>query len=490
MDILNFEGKTYLCNGSEFLKFNGTTFSTLYIDPPSSAGITAVQGASGNLEEGTYRYKFAWRTNELGAKRGLDRDESSPSDAIEITIAADKQIDLSNLPSQLNYNLVIYRWRLGTGDLYYQVTEITDSASSYSDNLTYWELGKTTTPSDYIAPPIPKHLEIFNNNLFIFGIKNWEGYDSSVLDNYVFYSDNLRFSGWKRAFIIIVGRTDDKVMNGKVLGDSLLIYTKSTIERIEGTGALAYRQSISNAATGLAAEWALVNTVKYGHLFLGSDRRLHLFNGFYLLNVPSLHKMDGLFDKNSDHIHRMNWSQREKCQLTFFDDMARLAYPSGDSAIADKVLNMDFKYYPDIRFTVGDYEATNFYADENNNILYVGDSDGNIKEVEGADTYSAPHYKSKDLDDGDIHVLLDYDSKDKEISATINIDGQFNSTIIAKKAGRKKVDEIALSFTSPSEGNRISVEYEWDEPSEDVVIYDHEIGLKKSGNTNDSNSKL
>jgi hypothetical protein len=481
MDILNFEGKSYLCNGSEFLKFNGTTFSTPYIEPPSSAGITATEGTSGNLEEGKYRIKFAWRTSELAAKQGLDRDESPPSVAIEVTISADKQIDYGNLPSQTNYNLVIYRWRLGTGNLYREVTEITDEATSYSDNLTYWELG-STTPNDYETPPIPRHLVVFNNNLFIFGISSWEGYDSSILDNYVFYSDNLRFSGWSRKFIIIVGKTDDRVMNGMVLGETLLIYTKKTIERIVGTGALAYGQSTSTAATGLAAEWALVNTAKYGHLFLGSDRRLHLFNGLLLLKVPALHKMDGLFDKNSDHIHRMNWSQRDKCRLTFFDDMARLAYPSGDSPIADKVLNMDFKYYPDIRFTISDYEATNYYADEINNILYVGDSDGNIKEVEGADTYLAPFYKTKDFDNGDIHadedyeeLLLDYDSKGKDISASIKIDDQLNSIIIANKDGREVVERTDLSFKSSAEGKRISVEYEWNAPNDDVVIYDQKL---------------
>lgn len=441
----------------------------------------------GNLRVGDYRYIFTWRVNLLSALAGDDRGESPPYkdpttnelDPIIFKLDLPGEIKLSGLPTQDGHNLVIWRWEIGMGNEYRELKEIKNESTTYKDTKVFHELGDGIRSLLYETPPIPRHIKMFNKTLILMGITSWLTMPLKVLDNYGLWSDDRRLSGYSRLFHAVIGKTDDRLMNGEVLGNNFYFYTKTTIERFAGVNARSYRQQKTRATTGLAAEWALVDTTAYGHLFLGSDRRLHLFNGVTLLTITALAKMDDLFAKDSTHPHRMNWEARSACRLSFFDDMARLAYPSANSGRVDKVLNMDFSKYPNIRFTISDYGATCFSADVVNFALYAGNMDGEIIKVEESDKYLPVTLRTRDFDFENVHkrkdfekINLDYDSKGKDIACDIYIDDQLNTTIIANKNGRQVKESTDKSFESPNDGDRVAIEFSWDEPDTDVVIYD------------------
>jgi hypothetical protein len=482
MDAVNYEGNVYLCNGAEFLKYDGSDFSTPFITAPDAG--SAAQGADGDLPKGKYYYVLTWKPSANNPLKPLDRDESPPSDSFNVTIKSNKKISLSSLPTQSGYNLVIYRWMLGQGSEYREVTEITDSSTTYTDNLTYWELGLAIKTEEYETPPIPKHISLFRNNLFASGIKSWQSLSGTVLDNYLFYSDDRRLSGWSPYFLFNIGETDDKIMNHAVIGDVLAVYTRTSIKRIEGYSAASYVLKDSNATTGLAAEYALTSISPLLHLMLGSDRKLYFFNGIDLVTNEQLRKVDYLFEKNSTHPYRINWDEREKCRLTYFNKVARLAYPSYGQTENDKVLNMDFSKAGIIKFTISNYSATCFYADKINHVLYMGNTSKQLKEVEGdVNNFLSPVVKTKDFDEADIHELktynkinVDYDSKGENISCAFIVDGQTNNTVNINKDGREE-KEIIDASPKENEGNRIALQLSWPAGKKDISVYDWEYIL-------------
>lgn len=491
MSAVNYRGTVYVANGNAFLKsVDGRTWSTPFVRAPSITGVTIAEHADpGVIPAGTYRYKQTY-VQETTALQKLHRDESPPSALVEITtVTADKKITLDNLPSSTGYNLLLYRNELGSAE-WREVVEITDGSTSYTDNFRFADLGEILTTELYETPPIPKIIKKFNNNLFLMGIQSWQGLSLSILDNFAFYSDDMRFSAYSPLFRFDVGSTDDKLMNGEVGGDNFYFYTKAGITMVTGVNAREYRQRSTHAFTGLAATWALVNTVGYGHLLLCSDRKLRIFNGFSYLQNEDLRKMDALFEENSSYPYAMNWTQREKCRLMFFNQTAYLAYPSGSNTENDKVLKMDFRYFPRIRFTIDDYPVSAWYADQINHLLYLGNASGEVREAGKASTYLPVTWKGKDWDGGDIHALktygkgrIDYDSKGKDIALTLTVDDQANNVITLNKDGRHLRDKPFRSFSSPGQGYRAAMQFKWDEPDKDIVVYDAELSVSKEKKT-------
>ncbi len=79
-----------------------------------AAGVIATAGAGGSLAAGAYQYKIAF-VDSSGY-------ESTPSQAINVTVGANGQVSLTNLPSSgsANYsNVNIYRTTAGGTDLFY-----------------------------------------------------------------------------------------------------------------------------------------------------------------------------------------------------------------------------------------------------------------------------------------------------------------------------------------------------------------------------------
>jgi hypothetical protein len=497
MVAFNQEGFAYLCNGVEYLRFDGSEYTSAFIDAPDSSGVTVTETTGGLLPQGTYHYLITSQDNSNTGMPGQNRGESPPDSlvgaaSITITLTGDnKRVSFAGLPSADDTNIIIYRWELNQGFEFRQVTEITDKASTFIDNIPAGQLGPILKTQEYATPPIPKHITMFNSTAMLMGIRSWQGQPTTTLDNYLFWSDNRRvFGGYDPFFLAIigVGGSDDRIMNGDSLGLNFYTYTQAGVFGLGGTQALQYLQFPTMATTGLAAEFALTNVITLGHLILGSDRRLHIFNGTIFNDPASLRKMDELFSEESSHIHRMNWSARDKCRMVFFDGIARLAYPSVDSTENDKVLNMDFRRFGEnqnIIFTITDKPVTAFFADEVNNQLLMGNADGEIREVEKADTYLSPRWDSKDFDGGDINadkiynkVRLDTNTQGKDVNLLLFIDDQGRGTPTVNKSSRRSKFSTFKSYQIPNKGTRSSFSLRWDHPKFDVTFFDYEVHMR------------
>lgn len=499
MQVIKFEGNAYLTNGVEFLKFDGSTFVTPFIDPPDSSSIVLDESAgAGNLEAGIYSYVFTYRPKDLAFLSAYDQEESPPSAAIEVTIVADKEIDLSVLPISTLYNLIIYRQKLGEGSEYREVTQMSSDATTFTDNLLFHQLGEDILKTAlYVTPPVPRHISLHNRNLFMSGITSWPNSNISqtILDNYMLVSDDGRISGWPKFALDIIGQTGDKIMNHLPLTENaLLVYTKEKIRKITGYNLLTYRQESTYSPIGLAAEWPLADTVQFGHLILGSDRRINLFDGNSIIGDArnQFKRIDAVFAKFSEYPHRINWDEREKTRMSFYDGIGYLAYPSHDSTVNNRVLRMDMRSPRDIVFTISDWETTWMFPDFGNSIFYMGDSDGGIKEVEAdPDNYRAVTHQGKDEDGGDIindknfkELRADYSSPNTTVTAKLYVDDILNNTIeldkSVNKTARGIVDSQSKSFVSLNKGKRSSVEFSWPATTEKVVVYDASIEINKT----------
>lgn len=498
MQVIKFEGNAYLTNGVEFLKFDGSTFVTPFIDAPSSSSIVLAEGGAGNLEAGIYSYVFTWRPKDLAFLSAYDQEESPPSAAREVTITADKEIDLSVLPTSALYNLIIYRQKLGEGSEYREVVQMSSNGTTYTDNLLFHQLGEDILKTAlYVTPPIPRHISLHNRNLFMTGITSWPDSNISltILDNYLLVSDDGRISGWPKFALDIIGQTGDKIMNHLPLTENaLLIYTKKQIKKITGYNLSTYRQESTYSPIGLAAEWALADTVQFGHLLLGSDRRINIFDGNSIIGDArnQFKRIDAIFTKFSEYPHRINWDERERTRMSFYDGIGYLAYPVHDSTENNRVLRMDMRSLRDIVFTISDWETTWLFPDSGNSVFYMGDSSGNIKEVEAdPDNYRAMTHQSKDEDNKDIiadknfkELRVDYSSPNTTVTAELYVDDALNNTVefdkSVNKTTRGTVDSQSKSFASPNKGKRASVEISWPATTEKVTVYENLIEINKA----------
>lgn len=495
MDVIKFEGNAYLTNGVEFLKFDGSTFVTPFIDPPSSSGISLADGGAGNLEAGIYSYKYTWRPKDLAFLSAYDQEESPPGvTAKEITIIDGRQITHSSLPTNSLYNLIIYRQKLGEGSEYREVTQISGDATTYTDNLFFQQLGEDILKTDlYVTPPVPRHISLHNRNLFMSGITSWpdSNISKTVLDNYLLVSDDGRMSGCPKFALDIIGETDDKIMNQMPLTENYLcVYTKEKIKKITGQNLLSYRQEPTYAPVGLAAEWVLADTVMYGHLILGSNREVNVFTGDFIDNDArkQFKKVDAIFAKFSEYPHRINWDEREKCRMSFFNGIGYLAYPTHDSTSNNRVLRMDMRSPDNIIFTISDWATTWMFPDKGNNIFYMGDSLGNIKEVEGdPDNYRAVTHQGKDEDNKDIiadknfdEMRIDYSSPNDSITAEMFVDDASNRSVSFNKTSRAAVDREAKTFGAQNQGKRASIKLSWPASQNKIVVHDVSIEINKA----------
>jgi hypothetical protein len=500
MSAVNWLGNCYLCNGFSFLRFNGTTFSTPFVTAPDTSSIAGSQTASGKLPAGNYKYKFtrAEYSQVFGVER---RDESPPGETVlEVELDADnKKITHSNLPANsTTTSLVIYRLREDSAGTYQFVAEISDGSDSYVDNIVEAELGESLVTDLYETPPIPRQLMVFNGNLYLMGLTEWQDQNTQIIDNVVFFSDDRRFSGYSADFHDVIGKTDDVVMNGLIVSENAYIFTQANVFRHIGTNARNYQQRSTRSFTGLAARNVLVNTITYGVLFLGSNRRLDVFDGSEIRDVPALRKVDRIFERNSTYEHAINWSAREQCKLTYFDQMARLAYPSGNSIVNDRVLNLDFKPWPDIRISISSYEVTAWFADNQDFVLYAGNSNGELKELNHGELRLSPTYELGQLDLGDIHqrkdwekVLLDFDSKGVDVAVQVEIDDVVAKPMTFNKTSRGIVKNPLTSTnedfktigseTNKLNGKRATASITWPAGSDNVTIYDFDITAKNAG---------
>jgi hypothetical protein len=328
------------------------------------------------------------------------------------------------------------------------------------------------------------------------GIVSWPDSDISqtILDNRLLVCDDRRPSGWPKNALDIVGQTGDKIMNHLPLADNaLLVYTKSTIRKITGHNLLTYRQASTFSPIGLAAEWALTDTKQYGHLILGSNRRINLFDGNSIIDNArnQFKRVDAIFEKFSEYPHRINWDEREKCRMSFFDGIGYLAYPSHDSAVNNRVLRIDLRSPSNIIFNISDWETTWMFPDIANNVFYMGDSSGNLKEVESdPNNYRSVTHRGKDEDGGDIiadktysKAQVDYSAPNTKITAKLYVDDELNNTVefdkSVNKVKRGTVDPLPKSFGELSKGKRASVELSWPATNEKIAVYDVSIDFSK-----------
>lgn len=494
MQVIKFEGAAYLTNGDEFLKTtDGISYGTPFIEAPDISGITLSEDGAGNLAAGIYVYVYTFRPKASQFLTAYNQEESPPSVEKRITITDSKQIDHANLPTSSEFNIIVYRRFLGEGSEFRQAIQIENDSTTFSDNLFFHELGEDILKTEqYATPPIPRHISLHNRNLFMTGITSWpdSNIPVTILDNYLLVSDDGRISGWPKFALDILGETGDKIMNHKPLTENaLLVYTKEKIKKVTGRFLLEYESVETFSPVGLAAEWALTDTVQFGHWFLGSNRQLNLFDGDSIIKEAreQFKRIDAIFSKFSNYPHRINWAEREKSRMAFFDGIGYFAYPVVDSTVNNRVLKADMRSPRNIVFTLSDWETTWLFPDIGNNIFYMGNSNGNIKEVEGdGDNFRAVTHQTKDVDGGDVvapktyrEIRADHASSGTTVTAKLYIDDTLNNTITFTKETRKTVERTKKSFAPNNRGNRASIEFSWPAGTNDAAIYDTAVEFDK-----------
>lgn len=142
-------------------RIDGDVVMDAGIPKPASAP-TAVEGAAGVLPAGTYRYVVAFTNTTTGA-------EGDFSAEVSVTIAANKKIELSNVPVSTNAQVNgknIYRSLKDASGEYFYVATIGNFTTTYSDNIAEADLGDSVSKENGLPPPAIRGIELWRERLW------------------------------------------------------------------------------------------------------------------------------------------------------------------------------------------------------------------------------------------------------------------------------------------------------------------------------------
>jgi len=159
------ESVFYLASGTNPNKkiLGDLSIHNVGIVPPTATPVAADGGAGALTGDYTYRYTF---------KNALTGQESNPSPVSNTLSVTSKQITLTGLADSADPQVdrkVIYR-TTGTGaGVWFRVTEITGTATNYTDNLADSGLAEELR-EDNAVPPQAQYLEVYNGMLAYAGL--------------------------------------------------------------------------------------------------------------------------------------------------------------------------------------------------------------------------------------------------------------------------------------------------------------------------------
>ena len=421
-------------NGTDKVLFD--TSGNLYpanVENPSTA-CSGAAGAAGN-PSGTYAlycsFFITW-PNGHTYETGL-----SPVSA-DVTVTSQK-INWSGIPTSSYAALsgtapTIYR-RLyrgpGTGgslgSIYFVATITNNTTTTYTDNFTDAELAAAGTSyvDNYEPGPDSKYLAYHYGQLFLLDVDNPHrlyysepasgdtALENEVLMPLAFIStnwDDLRTAGFNKV--------DPQ---GLVpWGLQLYIPLKHTWIRKFGNDSTTWSYKKTYAELGISAPYSIAKCTSppgiLGVSERGEQSGISLFNGETSRFITSP-RLDYIFknDLNHDYIH--------KCRGEWDGKYYHLLYPSGSATEPNKWLAVDLTRFPDLRVAHWeDLNAQSIYTYEQGNNIYIGGSDGYVRQNNDTTETINVDVKSKDCV-GDARLSLTLKTL-REFKYAINTGGE------------------------------------------------------------------
>lgn len=215
-DFVTFVDRLFVANGQDFFLFDGT--NTTDYGVPGGTNFSGVgAGAGSGMPDGTYFYKYGYLT---------DRGFLGPLGAtLSVTTSSNDSVNLSGFVIPPGFgvtSIAIYRTNVNGAD-YFRIGYQVGTGTFNDADLPARELA-----NDYVGFTMaPKHLEIYNNQLFMSGF-------SSALSTVIF-SDLGEPQGIVADFNFEVRTNDGDKMTGlKFYNRNLLLFKEKSYHQLSG----------------------------------------------------------------------------------------------------------------------------------------------------------------------------------------------------------------------------------------------------------------
>ncbi len=353
----------------------GDTIQTLGIIAPTEAP-TVAEGVAGAIT-GTYLYLVTFQ------RAGNYPCQSNPSpESTEITVT-DKKIDLSDIPISPDPKVNTRRiWRTASnGAIFYWLVDISDNVTTvYTDDFTDQDIeGSEEVSYNRLPPPAGKYFEIWDNKLWIAGVKDYP--------NLLYYTNPGTAEEMSALnFLNIKRREKDVQMQIKVFGDYLYSLKVKSAFKVSKVGSAAYEvdQLPQNIGTDASYSVAVCDTL----MMWKSQFGIEVFNG----NRCFRPLMSEMIQRTFDTINP-NFLDRVIGGHNAIDHQYWLTIPTFDSpdpptgeqaSYPDKVIILDYIGGPQGPvFTVFEFAAgigcfSTIKKPNNQLINLLGSTDGNL----------------------------------------------------------------------------------------------------------------
>jgi len=166
-------------------------------------------------------------------------------------------------------------------------------------NAIYRDPGTGVYSNELVSSPAGQFVEYFKNHVFIMNIIG--------ASNRVQWSAQAQYNDWQTTqthggFLDLYDGTVEEITNGKILGDRLVVYRKSSITDMVATGddTQPFLPEGRIYGIGCLAPWTLVNVGQY-HFFLGNDFNVYSWDGINLnpIGTPIHSYVRQLYDPSS-----------------------------------------------------------------------------------------------------------------------------------------------------------------------------------------------
>lgn len=356
------------------LYIEGDEVYSLGTEAPETAP-TAATGAAGNLT-GAYQYVVTFY------RSGNYPTESNPSPESNTVSPASEQVDLTGIPISYDPKINarrIYRTK-AAGAIFYWLDDILDNTTTiYTDDYTDDELGDEVS-YDRLPPPGGKYFEVWDNRLWIAG--------NDEYPNLLFFTNLGTAEEWgSQNFLNIARRESDVIMQIKAFGDSLYVFKRRSMFKIEKVGESLYQQTElpQNIGTDSSYSVAVCDTF----MIWKSEYGIEVYNGIRcfrpMVSEVIQYTMDTI---NPEALNRVIGGHN------MVDGEYWLSIPTEDNENPNKTIVFDY-----LRNTFTIYEFHDnlnaFYNDKDyyeGLRMLIGTEDGNIFIWSGGATTDGGEY--------------------------------------------------------------------------------------------------
>ena len=369
----------YMANGTDKVRvYDGTSVWEAGYTKPATA-VSAAQGATGVLLAGKYKYHVTYYYKD---------GESNPNDTeTEVTITADKKIELSNIPT--GGSRVTQRKLYRTtkdGDEFHLLTTIEDNTTTtYSDNIPDGGLG-ATMEEDNDIPPVASMILNHKARLWYAGDPD---NPSRLYFSKALHPESVSsFGYWD------IGRDDGDIITGLAVNlGALVIFKQYSTWVISGDLPTGDSPDMVlekvNPTAGIVSQFSSTHAGN-DVLFMTPNSGVHRLHRVLLAQTETM-DVQAISDKIFGTIKDLNRDKLSRCHSIVYNRNFYVFVPSGveqDECNTALVLDLR-KLYPAEEYTISWTKYTNMnfassclYLDDEGEKLIVGGQNGHLYQLE------------------------------------------------------------------------------------------------------------